>query len=127
MTAAVWITSGRDDERGRVPGDDQHRSQRDLRPDVPGQQPGAQVAGDRPGGPRQPRPAAMPGRATPGRAAHDERRAGCDGRQPPENVRQRGPHRRRQDQQHDGGRRGLDDLAAQPFQPHRPQAPHHVP
>src|SRR5207247_672669 len=43
-----------------------------------------------------------------------------------QNIRQRGPDRRRQGQQHDDGHHGLDDLTPQPFPAHRAQPPYHV-
>ena len=104
---------GRDDERRRVPGDDQHRGQRELRPHAPDQQATTQVSGNGPGGTGRPRPAETSG------DTHDQRGTPDYARDARQNVGQRGPDRRGQGQQHDGGHHGLDDLTAQPFPPHR--------
>jgi len=45
---------GRDDERRRVPGYDQYRGQRDLRPHAPDQKTATQVSGNGPGGAGRP-------------------------------------------------------------------------
>jgi hypothetical protein len=111
---------GRDDERGRVPGDDQHRGQRELRPHARDQQAATQVSGNGPGGACQPRPAAASG------ATHDQRSTPGYARDTRQKVRQRGPDRRGQGQQHDDGRHGLDDLTAQPFPRHRAHPPRDV-
>jgi len=104
---------GRDDERGRVPGDDKHRGHRDLRPHGRRQQAATQVSGNGPGNAGQPRPAAASG------PAQHERGAPGYARDARQNVRQRGPDRRGQGQQHDDGHHGLDDLTVQPFPRHR--------
>ena len=79
-----------------------------------------QVSGDGPGGACQPRPPA------PGSATHGQRSTPGQARDTRQNIRQRGPDRRRQGQQHDGGHHGLDDLTAQPFPRHGAQSPRHV-
>ena len=104
---------GRDDERGRVPGDDEQRGQRELRPHARDQQAATQVSGNGPGGAGRPRPAAASG------DTHDQHGTPGYARDARQNVGQRGPNRRRQGQQHDGGHYGLDDLTAQPFPRHR--------
>ena len=95
-----------------MPGRHQQRGQREPRPHAPDQQAATQVSGNGPGGPGRPRPAAASG-------DHNDKRGppgySRDARQ---NVGQRGPDRRGQGQQHDGGHHGLDDLTAQPFPPH---------
>ena len=136
ITTAVWTTissatssprgavqpadPGRDDERDRVPGDDQHRGQHEPGPHVGGQQAETQVCGNGPGGAGQPRPAAASS------APHDQRGTPGYARHTRQNIRQRGPDRRRQGQQHDDRHHGLDDLTAQPFPRHRAQPQHDV-
>ena len=115
---------GRDDERGRVPGDDQQRGHRELGPHVWGQQAVTKVSGNGPHGAGQPGPAAANSSVP-----RDQRSTpGCtrDTRDTRENIRQRWPDRRGQGQQHDDGHHGLDDLAAQPFPRHRSQPQYHV-
>src|SRR3954452_6398127 len=112
---------GRDDERGRVPGHDQDRCQHEPGPHLQDQQLATQVDGRRLDGSGQPRPAAA------GCATHHQRGSAGHGRDPRQDVRQRGPDRRGQRQQEDGGQPGLDDLTPQPFPRHRAHAPRHVP
>jgi site-specific recombinase XerC len=111
---------GRDDERGRVPGDDQHRGQRELGPHAWGQQAVTKVSGDGPGGACQPRPAAASS------ATHDQRSTPDYAGDTRQNIRQRAPNRRGHGQQHDGRHHGLDDLTAQPFPRHRAQPTPHL-
>jgi hypothetical protein len=80
-----------------------------------------QVSGNGPGDPGQPPPAAARG------AAAGQHGAPGYARDPGQDVRQRGPDRRGQGQQDDGGHHGLDDLTAQPFPPHRAQPARDVP
>jgi hypothetical protein len=91
-----------------------------LRPHAWGQQAATQVSGDGPGGACQPRPAAASG------APHDQRSTPGYARDTRQNVRQGGPDRRGQGQQHDGGHHGLDDLTPQPFPRHRAHPPRDV-
>ena len=85
-----------------------------------GQQAAAKVSGNGPGGACQPRPAAASS------ATHDQRSTPGYARDARQNIRQRGPDRRRQGQQYDGGHHGLDDLTAQPFPRHGAQSPDHI-
>ena len=78
------------------------------------------ISGNGPGGACQPGPAAASS------APHDQRSTPGYARDSRQNIRQRGPDRRGQGQQHDGRHHGLDDLAAQPFPCHRAQPPRHV-
>jgi hypothetical protein len=78
---------GRDDERGRVPGDDQQRGQRDLRPHARDEQAATQVSDNGPGGAGRPRPAVASG------DSHDQRGAPGYARDAGQNIRQRGPNR----------------------------------
>src|SRR5262249_16412985 len=88
--------------------------------------------GHTPGASRPRRRSAATARATGARRARatgaTERRRTPPGyaRDPRQNVRQRGPNRRGQGQQHDGGHHGLDDLTAQPFPRHRAHPPRDV-
>jgi len=105
-----------------VPGDDKHRGQREPRPHVSRQQTETQVSGNGPGCAVQSRPGPL---AASG-AAQDKRGAPGHARDNRQDVRQCGPDRRGQGQQHDGGHHGLDDLTAQPFPCHRAHPPRDV-
>ena len=70
--------------------------------------------------------ASQPRPATASCAAHHQRSAHGYARDTCQDVRQRGPDRRGQRQQYDGGHHGLDDLTAQPFPRHCAQPPRHV-